>query len=642
MQALRIFSIVLFCLMSSVSTAYADDIATQNKAKQIWQLLDYLAVDYSKAVKDGKVASQDEYTEMQEFAHAAERQLGELPATPASPNLLKGAAVLRAAIAEKASAGAVGEQARALATGLLAAYPVPVSPNKLPDLQQGAKLYQSQCASCHGISGHADGPLAARLNPPPIALADHERAQERSVFSLQQIITRGVEGTSMPAFAQLSDDERWAIAYFASTLSYSNDDRQAGAKLWVSRPDLHAAVPTLAKLSQTSEAALSKTVGADTARPLVAYLRSTPEALNASSADMLSIAKDKLKESVAALDKGDQSAASQLALSAYLDGFEPAEPALAAKNQSLFEDIEKTMGAYRSAVTSGNAQQAHDIESRLQTLLTDAQSALSGANDPLSAFVGALTILLREGLEALLVVVAMMAFLKKAERTDVLPYVHAGWVAALAAGGLTWAVATYLVDLSGASREMTEGFSAIFAAVVLLGVGIWMHQKSLAGRWQAYVKQKLSSALNRKSAMMLFLLSFVTVYREVFETVLFYAALWAEGNGVYMLAGLGTGMVILCAIAVILLRSTARLPISQFFAFSSALVGVLAFVLMGKGVAALQKVGFLEITPITMPRIDVLGVYPSMQTIVAQVVILAIIVASVAYNLRSQKKSKLA
>ena len=145
-----------------------------------------------------------------------------------------------------------------------------------------------------------------------------------------------------------------------------------------------------------------------------------------------------------------------------------------------------------------------------------------------------MTILLREGLEALLVVVAMMAFLKKAERTDVLPYVHAGWIVALAAGGLTWAVATYLVDLSGASREMTEGFSAIFAAVVLLGVGMWMHQKSLAGRWQAYVKQKLSSALNKRSAIMLFVLSFVTVYREVFETVLFYAALWSEGNGIYL------------------------------------------------------------------------------------------------------------
>ena len=231
----------------------------------------------------------------------------------------------------------------------------------------------------------------------------------------------------------------------------------------------------------------------------------------------------------------------------------------------------------------------------------------------------------------------MLAFLKKAERQDVLPYVHAGWATALAAGGLTWAAATYLVDLSGASREMTEGVSAIFAAVVLMAVGIWMHQKSLAGRWQAYVKEKLSSALNKKSAMMLFLLSFVTVYREVFETVLFYAALWTENNGVYLLAGLGTGLVILSAIAVLLLRSSARLPISQFFAFSSALVAVLAFVLMGKGVAALQKVGFLKATPIAMPQIDVLGIYPSMETITAQVLILAIIVVSVAYNVQSQK-----
>jgi len=642
MQFLRNFMVFMAFMVATMVQVHAEELAAQSKTKQIWQLLDYLAVDYGKSVKDGRVANENEYAEMQEFAHSAERQIAELPATPATSDLSKGAAALRAAIAGKASPVAVGEQAHKLAASLLVAYPVPVSPKNMPDLQQGARLYQSQCASCHGATGHADGPLAATLSPPPIALADHERARERSVFSLQQIITHGVAGTSMPAFAHLSDDDRWAIAYFASTLSYSDRDRQAGAKLWSSRPDLHAALPTLAKLSETSEAALEKTVGAEVARPLTAYLRSVPEALNASGADSLLIAKSKLKESVAAMDKGDASSASQLALSAYLDGFEPVEPALKAKNQSLFEDIEKTMGSFRSAVTQGQAQQARDIETRLQTLLSEAQSALDSANDPLSTFIGALTILLREGLEALLVVVAMMAFLKKAERSDVLPYVHAGWIAALAAGGLTWGVATYLVDLSGASREMTEGVSAIFAAVVLLGVGIWMHQKSLAGRWQAYVKQKLSSALNRKSATMLFLLSFVTVYREVFETVLFYAALWTEGNGMYLLAGLGSGIAILCAIAAILLRSSARLPISQFFAWSSALVAVLAVVLMGKGVAALQKVGILEITPINMPRIDVLGIYPSMQTIMAQVLILLVIAASIAYNLRPLKKSDIA
>ncbi|MES2932683.1 MAG: cytochrome c/FTR1 family iron permease [Pseudomonadota bacterium] len=638
MKMLRHFVLsITFCLMSAASHGFADVSADQAKAKQIWQLLDYLAVDYEKAVKDGAVASQDEYAEMLEFAATAERQIAELPVTPTKATLRTDAVALRTAIAAKVGPPQVGDQARRLAAALLAAYPVSMAPRSSPDLRRGAQLYENQCASCHGATGHADGPLAAKLSPPPIAFADHERAQHRSVFALQQIIANGVEGTPMPAFTQFSDDDRWALAFFVSTMAYTDEERLAGAKLWASDPSLHAAVATIDRLSQISEAMLSKDMPATSARQVLAYLRGMPSTLEASSADTLTLAKKRLAESVAALQKGDPEQATRFALSSYLDGFEPVEPALAAKNKWLFEEIEKTMGSYRGAISAGQTASAVQMADRLQALLTDAQAALGGSSDPWSAFLGALTILLREGLEALLVVVAMMSFLKKAERSDVLPYVHAGWIAALAAGGLTWAVATYLVDLSGASREMTEGFSAIFAAVVLLCVGIWMHQKSLAGRWQSYVRQKLSSALNKKSAMMLFLLSFVTVYREVFETVLFYAALWTPGNGAYLLGGLATGVVLLSAIAVVLLRSAARLPISQFFAASSALVAVLAVVLMGKGVAALQKVGFLDITPITMPRIDVLGIYPSMQTILAQLLILLIVIASVCYNLRANR-----
>lgn len=636
-KALWTFLALAACLLA-LRVAQAQDLSVQGQAKQVWQLLDYVAVDYGKAVKDGKTTSENEYKEMQEFAETAEAQLGALPVVPGKPELLKKAAALRVSITSKASSSTVSELAHSLSNALLLSYPVPMSPSKLPDIQQGAKLYQNQCAACHGASGHADGPLAAKLNPPPIALADHERARERSVFALQQIVTQGVKGTTMRSFAELSDDERWNVAYFASTLSYTDRDRQEGARLWSTYPNLRVAIPTFSKLSETSESALAKTVGPDNAKPVMAYLRSTPERLDAQSADSLLIAKEKLKASMVALDKGDTPLALRLALSAYLDGFEPVEPALAAKNRPLFEDIEKNMGAFRNSISAGQVEQARSMENRLQSLLTEGQSALGASNDPLSTYLGALTILLREGLEALLVVVAILAFLKKAERSDVLPYVHAGWVTALVAGALTWGVATYLVELSGASREMTEGFSAIFASLVLLAVGVWMHQKSMAGRWQAYVKQKLSSALNRKSAMMLFLLSFITVYREVFETVLFYAALWTQDNGIYLLAGLGSGIVILAGVAWLLLRSSARLPISQFFLYSSALVGILAIVLMGKGIAALQKVGLLENTPLLIPRVDALGVYPSFQTMGAQVLVILIIVASLVYNRMSQRK----
>lgn len=96
----------------------------------------------------------------------------------------------------------------------------------------------------------------------------------------------------------------------------------------------------------------------------------------------------------------------------------------------------------------------------------------------------------------------------------------------------------------------------------------------------------------------------------MFETVLFYAALWTEGNGWPLLAGLGTGMGILALLAVVLLRTSARLPIGQFFAASSLLVAILAVVLAGKGIAGLQEAGLLHTSPISIPRIDLLGIYP--------------------------------
>lgn len=630
--------LVLFFAVFTPSV-HAMDKSSEEKAKQIWQMLDYLAVDYGEAVVGGKIVNADEYAEMEEFSRSAEQQIGELPQTVAKDALLKQAGSLRKMIVAMEAAAKVAEHAQGMAKDLIAAYPIPVTPARTPDLQQGARLYQAQCASCHGVDGRADGPLAAGMNPPPIAFVDHDRARERSVLSLYQTTSRGVDGTAMPSFATLSEEDRWALAFYVSTLGYSDADRKLGAELWSNDKTVQGAVANIGDLTQLSEAMLARRVAPDRARAVMAYLRSNPEVASASISAGLALAKSRLQESLAILEKGDRAAASRLAISAYLDGFEPVEPALQAKNKALFIDIEQTMGAYRAAVSAGDVDSARIHESRLQSLISEADATLKSTEQaPWTTFIAALLILLREGLEALLIVVAMIAFLKKADRSDALPYVHAGWASALGAGVLTWVVATYLVDLSGASREITEGFAALFAAVVLLTVGIWMHQKSFAGRWQAYVQEKLSHALNKRSATVLFVLAFVTVYREVFETVLFYAALWTEDNGMYLLAGLGAGIAILAVVTVIMLRTTARLPIGQFFAFSSALIAVLAIVLAGKGVAALQEAGMLDVTPVAMPRIDLLGIYPTWQTLAAQLVVLLVVAVSFGYNMRSQKK----
>ncbi len=618
--------------------SYAAD-TTELKAKQIWQLLDYVAVDYGGAVANGAVLKASEYAEMQEFSATAERQLGELPDQTDKGRLLQQATALRAAVAAKADPASVAKLAHALSSAVQKAYPFPVAPTAMPVLAKGGQLFQAQCAACHGQQGRGDGPLAASLNPKPTALADHMRARERSLFALHQIISNGVQGTAMQGFGALSDEDRWALAFFVGTLPYTQSDKDEGAKLWQANAQVRQTLASLDVLTQTSEHVLADRLDEPSARALTAYLRANPSALNISSPKGTAIAKAKLSESVTALLADDRAGATKLALSAYLDGFEPVEPALATRNRPLFEKIEAAMVSYRALIANGSPADVQTAELHLRGLLDEADKVLAPSDDDaVAAFIGALTILLREGLEALLVVVAMLAFLKKAERKDVLIYVHAGWASALAAGGITWAVATYLVGVSGASRELTEGFSSLFAAVVLLGVGMWMHQKSVAGRWQVYLKEKLSSALNKRTTWFLFSLAFVAVYREVFETVLFYAALWTEGNGWPLLAGLGTGMGILALLAVVLLRTSARLPIGQFFAASSLLVAILAVVLAGKGIAGLQEAGLLHTSPISIPRIDLLGIYPSWQTLSAQFAVLFIIVVAFTINSRSSRQ----
>src|SRR2546427_520279 len=317
----------------------------------------------------------------------------------------------------------------------------------------------------------------------------------------------------------------------------------------------------------SSDVCSSDLMPPDAARDLTAYVRRHPEVTAAASGSGgLALARTRLQESLAAARAGDRASATRLGLSAYLDGFEPLEPALRARNQTLLTEVENAMLAYRGALAGGKLEQADATAQKLDYLFAQVDAELGADKaDPLTTFIASLTILLREGVEALLIVVGMLAFLKKAERRDVLGYVHGGWMAALACGGLTWAVATYFVSISGASREVTEGVSSLFAAVVLLSVGLWMHQKSTAGKWQAYLKEKLSAAMTRRSAWALFALSFIAVYREVFETVLFYSALAGDGNNGALLGGLVGGVAVLAVLAWFMLRTSARMPIGKFF-----------------------------------------------------------------------------
>lgn len=632
--ALRRFRIILAFLAMAiglVSPAVAG--ASDEDVQTAWRLLDYVAVDYRGAVADGQVKSPQEYSEMTEFSGVVEAKIGALPATANRAALVSEASAFRAMVARKAAPDEVATAARMLGSHLLAAYPVPLAPDKAPDLSRGATLYAENCASCHGLNGDGHGPDAAKLTPPPVAFRDTERARERSPFALYQVIGQGLDGTAMRSFSELPSQDRWALAFYASRFAFSDSDK--GEQVWKSDAALRGRIPNLAALAGLTPEALGRQIDPDKADAVLAYLRSHPEAVTEVRAGSLTIAHDTLRASLAAYAAGDRETAKKLALSAYLDGFEPVEPALAARDATLLARIEAEMGNLRAMIGRGVPVAAvNDQVAVLDTLFSDAEEVLTpGSASTASTFIGAFTILLREGVEALLIVVAMIAFLRRADRGDMVRHVHSGWVAALIAGGVTWAVATFFIVVSGASRELTEGFGSLFAAVVLLSVGIWMHGKSQAGEWQRYIRETLGKALSRSSAWFLFGLAFIVVYREVFETILFYAALTAQGSGAIILAGAGAAIALLGVIAWVMLRFSAKLPVSEFFKYSSGLIAVLAIVLAGKGVAALQEAGVIDIAPLSqIPRIPVLGLFPTWESFGAQLLTVAVIVVGAWYN----------
>lgn len=629
-----------FLVGSSLAQATTPAVAD---AKQLWQLLDYVAVDYSGAVTNGTVVSDGEYAEMLDFTDNATKQVQTLSPHASKTAIVAAIADLRAAVVRKADSAEVARLAHRANALLIAAYPIPVAPKALPDLARGTNLYASQCASCHGVTGGGDGPLAAKLDPKPIAFTDAERAASRSLMALYQVVSQGVSGTSMASFASLPEEDRWALAFYIGTLSHDGAMRSRGEQLWNKEVAMKSRFPDLAAVTTTTELAAAETMSKESARDITAYLRTHPDVVEAGKASGLTLARLRLKESLAALRTDDRANATRLGLSAYLDGFEPIEPVVGARNKSLLVAVEDGMLTYRSAVSKGNVEEAEAAATQLDRLFAQVDAELGEAKaDPTTTFVGALTILLREGVEALLIVVGMIAFLRKADRREALRPVHAGWISALAAGALTWVVATYLVVISGASREVTEGVGSVFAALVLLSVGLWMHQKSSAGRWQAYLHQKMSAAMTRRSAWGLFALAFIAVYREVFETVLFYSALAADGNGGALIAGFATAVALLVIIAWALLRTSARMPIGKFFSITSVLVAVMAVILIGKGVAGLQEAGWVGVIPIWAPRIDVLGIYPTLETVASQVVVILIALAGFGFNLVGARKPQTA
>ena len=621
--------------------AIAQQAVTPDRGPQtIVHLLDYVSAEYPQFVQAGKVVNPGEYAEQVEFAGQIRDMVNALPAHSKREAFARQAEQLVALIRAKADGAQVAALARELQQGLITTYRIPVAPKQAPDISTAAALYVARCAVCHGRNGDGTGPQAGKLEPQPSNFRDAKRQSARSVFGLFNTITLGVDGTAMPAFSDLSAEERWKLAFYVSQFAATDAQRELGARAWERGEgrSLFGSLPAVVTMTPAE----AEQKGGDAAS-ILAYLRAEPAQVEPSASTPIAFSIATLGRSLEAYRSGNPDEAYQLAVTAYLEGFELVEASLDNRDRELRTRTEAAMMGYRNAIKAGRpmAEVETDRAAAVKLLEESQQRLIAPAGSASANFVSSLIIILREGLEAILVLAAMAAFLVRTGRRESLPWLHVGWIAALLLGGLTWVISSKLIAISGAHREVTEGITALVAAGLLLYVGFWLHSKANAARWNQFIKSQMTTALSDGALFSIALVSFLAVYREVFETVLFYQALWvqSEGSGqTAVIAGFAIGVAALAVLAWLIARFSVRLPLGTFFAASSVLLAVMAVVFAGQGIAALQEAGKLASNRIDFPSIPLLGIYPNLQGLTLQLALVTIIVIGFIY-LRGNRRT---
>ena len=586
-------------------------------ASQALHLIDYIGADYPPTVEDGKVIDETEYHEQLEFLAVLKGLIADLPERAQRAELVQGVNALQTAIEQREDGAAVAREARQLGAKLAVAYEVSQAPVITPDPTRGAPLYAQHCSVCHGEAGAGDGPAGVGMTPPPANLRDAGRLDRLSLYAIYNTLGLGVEGTDMPSFAdQLDERQRWDLATYIAGLSA--DPNAAKADKTYNLADLARQTPNEVLAAEGPHAAA--TFRAQRAQP--------PQVVRG-PAQLLDYTSATLDKSLAAYRAGDREQAYDLSVAAYLEGFELVESSLDNVDSNVRKSTEKALMAYRQSLQDGLP--IEQVEQRLEAAkaLLKASAGLLGS-DGLSwslSYISGLLILLREGLEAILVLAAILAFLRNTGQQSAVRSVNVGWALALVAGLATWALAAYVIDVSGAQRELLEGCTALFASVMVLWLGVWMHDRRHAAAWQDYIKSSLVSGGGRFGFA---ILAFFSVYRELFEVILFYETLWLQAGPAghnAVLAGGATALVLLIGLAWVILRGSAKLPLAMFFGINAALLCALSVVFAGHGVKALQEAGIFGTRPVPFFEFDWLGIHADAYSLGAQAVaLLAIIV----------------
>ncbi len=598
------------------------NVLAQEEAKTspeiVVHLLDYLAKDYAGAVQDGKVVSEGEYAEQIEFAGIVAKNANGVDRLK-DPDFLKGISELDRIIKNKGSADEVEKLARYLQQNAIRLAGIEVEPTVLPDLGLGSKLYQQNCITCHGNAGRGDGPAGAGLDPKPANFHDPDLVWNSAPYKFYNTIRLGVPGTGMIAFPQLSDNEVWAVAYYLKSLPYEGATAPANNSISASE------LATMTDAEIASKLGGSKT----DAKAVIASLRA--HGSTTTENDPLATAEFLLNESIEAARANNYALAQTHAINAYLQGIEPMEPKMRANLPGFVEQVESLMTGFRSSISSNDSVQMLEAKKlEIFAKLKEARIQFGAAKmSPGVAFGAAFSIFLREGFEAVLIIIVLLTILRAMNQPEAIKWVHAGWIAAVAVGIVAWFASGALLQMSGLSRELMEGAISLFAVAVLIYVGFWLHRYTEMKRWRAFLEEKLRHGLTKGNFIGLAVVSFLAVFREAFEVVLFLRAIWIDLDpSGQTVAGVGvlSSFALLAILSYFAVKQSKKLPLSKLFSVCSWTMMILAVVLAGKGAHSLQEAGLISVASLPVPvRIDLLGIYPSYQTISLQVAIMLLL-----------------
>lgn len=645
----RVFS---FLFIASILVFLAAGVSiADDEAERILSLVDYIGGDYKNAVHDGKIVNHNEYNEMVGFSNDAIHLFEKLNASSLDKSrTLADLELLNRKIANKSPVNEIEALSNEIKDKLISDYGILPYPQNHPSLNAGRELYVKNCSQCHGILGYGDGPLASTLNPPPMNFTDMSSTATLSPFKIYNTMSFGIQGTKMPNFPNISDKEKWNLAFYVMTLGINEKDGTDGSgsvldKLPSELKD-YKILSTLTNddigriLETSNKAKVDK-------QKTISYVRLGIIEDSSLKNNSLLNTRTILANSLELYKQGKKEEAYKEALDAYFEGFEMVEPSLALKDRDITFKIETKFSEFREAIKEGNS-----IE-RVENLYRDITNELSRASlilengkpvGNLLSFTNSLAIILREGLEAILIIAAVLAFLSATGMRNAIKYVHLGWILALAAGLITWVIAKTIITISGAQREMIEGVTSLVAAAVLFYVSYWLITKIEVKKWKEFIQGKVQKAISKKSVFALASVSFFAVYREAFETVLFYQALWyqADNSKNAILWGLIFGVAMLIVLVFAIFKLAIRIPLKYFFTITSFFLYFLCFILIGKGIRGFQEAGIIGIKSINfIPQVDIIGIYPTVETSIPQgVLIIAFVAALIWLGYVKKEKEK--